>query len=269
MASSGFDTHQGVDRCADQAHQKVQDLWNGTPFYNYGLYIGGAESAAVHCTSTVAFSNFVQSVGFGIIPIWDDLQAPCTGNSKRMSSTASTARNQGITSAHNAQAAMSAFGFSTVDNVWLDMEIFDETNASCRTAVHSFIDGWDSVLGGVDDAGVYASHGNVQSLAGLANVPSAVWIARWDVAINSVWGIADVPNTLWKYDQRIHQYRHKTYNLPFGCSGAACTDGSIVVDVDCVNAWISGGVGTSDNDTNETNEANSVTAEPNCNAPAQ
>ena len=269
-ASSGFDTHQGIDKCGDQAHKKVQDLWNGSPFYNYGVYLGGAEGSFLGCTSTVAFVAFVRTVGFGMMPIWDDLQAPCTGNSKRMSSNATTAKNQGIAAAHSAQTAMSTFGFSTLDDVWLDMEIFDETNSSCKAAVHAYIDGWDSVLNGNLDAGVYVSHGNADSLRLLAHVPDAVWIANWSVAVNSVWGFADVPNSHWINDQRIHQYRgSKTYNLPFGCSGAGCTDGSIVVDVDCADAYIDQGTLTGENDSSEGAESNSPTAEPTCNAPAQ
>ena len=269
-ATSGYDTHQGIDKCGDQAHQKVQDLWNGSPFFNYGVYLGGAEGTYVGCTSTVAFVAFVRSVGFGMMPIWDDLQAPCSNNSKRMSSNTTTAKNQGITAAHNAQAAMSTFGFSTLDDVWLDMEIFDETNSSCRAAVHAYIDGWDSVLNANLDAGVYASHGNVDSLRLLAHVPNAVWITRWNVSINSVWGFTDVINSHWINDQRIHQYRGaKTYNLPFGCSGSGCTDGSIAVDVDCADAYIDQGALTGENDSNEGAESNSPTAEATCNAPAQ
>src|SRR5258708_24589869 len=218
-ASSGYDIHQGIEKCGDQAHATVQDLWTGTPFYNYGAYIGGAEGTYLSCTSTVAFVNFVKSVGFGMMPIWDDLQAPCTGNAKRMSSNTTTAKNQGITSAHNAQAAMATFGFATYDDVWLDMEMFDESNSSCKAAVHAYIDGWDSVLNAALEAGVYVNHANADSLRLLAHVPDAIWIARWDAEINSVWGFSDIPNTHWENDQRMHQYRGaKTYHLPWGCT---------------------------------------------------
>lgn len=269
-ASSGFDNHQGIDKCGDQTHTKVSDLWAGSPFYNYGVYIGGAEGDFLGCTSTTSFVAFVRGVGFGMFPIWDGLQAPCSANSKVMSSNTTTARNQGVTSAQNAQAAMSTFGFGSFDDVWLDMEAFSESNSSCRAAVHAYIDGWDSVLNSFVDAGVYANHSNVDSLFTLAHVPDAVWIAQWDTKINSVWGFSDIPNSHWINDQRIHQYRgSKTYQLPFGCSGSGCTDGSISVDVDCVNAYIDQGALTSDDDTTEGPESNSPTAEPTCNGPAQ
>jgi hypothetical protein len=271
-ASSDYDTHQGVDRCSDQNQKQVADLWNnGTPFFNYGLYIGGAEGGLLGCTSTVAFSNYVKSVGFGIMPIWDDLQPPCTGNGAVMSSNATTARGQGVTSAHNAQAAMTRFGFTSTDNVWLDIEPFTETNASCRAAVHAYIDGWDSVLNVGADAGVYIHHANANSLATLAHVPNALWIAHYSAAVNTVWGFSDIPDGSWVLDQRIHQYRgSKLYGLPWGCTaGAKCPDGQIQVDVNCVNAWMDGGALNADPDSAEGGEANSPAGEPTCNGPAQ
>lgn len=264
-AASGYDVHQGVDKCADQSHTKVADLWNGSPFYSYSMYLGGAEAAYLGCVSSSAFVSYVRGVGFAIAPIWDDLQAPCSGQAKLMSSNTTTARSQGVTSAHNAQAAASADGFASFDNIWLDIEQFDESNSSCRAAAHAYIQGWGSVLNAQFAAGVYLNWANVDSLWTVTNRPDSVWIADWTRLANTVWGFSQISNSHWENDQRIHQYRGlKTYSLPWGCSGSGCTDGSITVDVDCVDAWVSGGTFTADQDGDESTEANSPTAEATC-----
>ena len=169
------------------------------------------------CTATTGFVSSVRGVGFGFFPIWDDLQAPCTTNGARMSWNTSTAYNQGVTSAQNAQAAMNRFGFASYDDVWLDIEGYDSPNSSCRAAVLAYVDGWDAVLGPALDAGVYGSADNIDAYATLAHVSSAVDVAAWDTCLNSAWNLPDVPNSHWVYDQRIHQYRGRVVEcLPFG-----------------------------------------------------
>jgi hypothetical protein len=222
-------------------------------------------------------------MGWKIMPLWDDLQAPpgCVGAHEHMSDIPSTAYAQGQTSARNAQAAMSAFGFATNDTVWLDIEGYSYTGnsnpggRSCQAAVNQYITGWDSILGGsVNDAGVYGSSvgSQVYTWASLTSVPNFVWIADSNLSPNSVWNINPVggaiPNGWWVNDQRIHQYHLlKAYNYPTGCTGNQC----LTVDVDCINTYVDGPnlLATSDDDTYETNETNSVTAEPYCNGSAQ
>jgi hypothetical protein len=267
-ASSGYDVHQGIDKCGDQKDATVDALWTGTPFYNYGLYLGGAQSGWVSCTSSASFVSYVRNKGFGLMPLWDDLQAPCSSAAKKMSSNTTTARSQGVSAANAAKSTAAADGFTLSDVLWLDMEKFDESNASCKAAVHAYIDGWDSVLNTLTDAGIYVNPANAVSLLSLTNKPDFAWFSVWDVEVNSVWGISGVPNSDWLNDRRIHQYRGpKPYHLPWGCT-SNCTI-TVSVDVDCVNGWIAEGNDTSDNDSAETNEANSPTAEPTCNAPAQ
>lgn len=280
-AASAYDTHQGIDKCGDIRSQVVNgvtitwqqrliDLWNNSPFYNYGLYIGGAEGAYVGCISTTTFVSQVRLDNFGMFPLWDDLQPPCTGNHDLISTNVTTAQSQGVTSAHNAQSAMSTYGFTYYDDVWLDIEHFTESNTSCKADVHAYIQGWDSILSGYLDAGVYVNQENADSLASLATPPNAISISDWTRLPNTVWGFSNIPNDHWTYDQRIHQYRGPTtYYLPFGCLGSGCTDGTIAVDVDCADAWIDGGYGTSDSDSDESNEIGSPTAEPYCNSPSQ
>jgi hypothetical protein len=172
-----------------------------------------------------------------------------------------------VTAGNNAKTKMASLGFGSLDDVWLHIESYDESNSSCKAAAHAYIDGWDSVLNSGGRAGVYGSASNIDSFATLGNVPDAVDIAEWNADLNTVWGVAAVPNSHWTFDQRMHQYRaSKSYALPW--TGSDCThphpDGCVTVDVDCADTWLDQGSLVSDNDSDEGAEANSPTGDASC-----
>jgi hypothetical protein len=256
-SASGFSVHQGVDSCAIPTTTQLNSLWTGTPFFQWGYYLGGAQAQAVGCVPWSASKlATARSIGWGFTPIWDDLQAPvgCGPFAAHMSMNTTTAYNQGVTSAKNAFDAMLAAGFLGNDQVWLDIEGYSYGVAGCKAAVNSYVNGWSAQLGG--DAGVYGSvtGSQVDSWWTISHPPLEVWIAAWNVPSsnpNTVWGISGVANSHWNGDQRMHQYRgSRNYS-------------GIDVDVDCAVAWIDQGT-TVDSETSETSEANSVTAEPLC-----
>lgn len=263
-AASGWSVRQGIDSCAIPTDSQLTALWSGTPFYQWGYYLGGATAAAAGCAPwSAAKLSTARTIGWAFTPIWDDLQAPsgCGGNfSQRMSINTTTAHNQGVTSAQNAEAAMLAAGFSGTDQVWLDIEAYSYLTSGCKAAVNAYVDGWSQQLS--LDSGVYGSSvgSQVDSWATIAHPPFMVWMAAWDLPAanpNTVWGIVGVSDTHWKRDYRMHQYRvGRTYS-------------GIIVDVDCAVAWIDGGSLNSDVETSETNEDNSITAEPLCPGPTQ
>jgi len=258
-ASSGYSVHQGVDSCAVPTTSQLNALWAGTPFHQWGYYLGGATAQAAGCAAWSASKlATARGIGWGFTPIWDDLQAPtgCGGSfSHRMSINTSTARSQGVTSANNAQAAMLAAGFSSSDQVWLDIEGYSYTTSGCKAAVNAYVDGWSATLG--TNAGVYgsATGSQVDSWASIANPPLMVWIAVYNGPTsnpNTVWNISGVSNSHWNVDHRMHQYRNsRTYS-------------GILVDVDCAVAWVDQGSTTGESETNEVNELGSITAEPVC-----
>lgn len=270
-AVSGFTDRQGVDACDYPSSSDLQALFTGTPFFDFGYYLGGAEAAAVGCAAwTSSTRTAARSIGWGFTPIWDDLQAP-TGCgpiingvrhdfAARMSASTTTAFNQGVTSANNALAAMTSAGFLSSDNVWLDVEAYDRTQTACKNAVNAYVNGWSSVTGA--SGGVYGSSSGsgVSDWASLANPPWAVWMAWTGGAVNTVWGITSVSNSLWVPDHRIHQYRtsqHKVaVSMPHG------------YDVDCLNTWGDQG-SNADDESSESSESASQTGDAACLGTAQ
>lgn len=125
-----------------------------------GIYVGGETADVVGCFKPDA--NWVESaraMGWGTVFIWDGLQAPCSGNTQKMSSDPELAYNQGVDAANRAFNRLGALGVDSTPSVeYLDIESFDESNISCRDAVNSFIRGWADQLAILGNrSGVYSS----------------------------------------------------------------------------------------------------------------
>ncbi|HEY3407091.1 MAG TPA: glycoside hydrolase domain-containing protein [Propionicimonas sp.] len=272
VAASGYDVHQGIDSCAVPSVTQMDWAWSHLPVWSWGIYLGGATARGVGCRAwTSSEMTSARTIGWGFMPIWDDLQAPCNTNmTYHISTNTTTAFNQGVTSAVNAGAAMTAAGFLSYDQVWLDIEAYaaapgctGSALTTSRAAVNAYVDGWSSQLGG--DSGVYgSSQGSyADDWSTIAHHPAEVWLAAWDLPSanpNTVWGIPGVVNGHRSNDQRVHQYRHHIVN--YSVVGNS-TNRTGSYDVDCLDGWLDGGLPW-DNDGDEGTEINSVTAEPLC-----
>ncbi len=270
-AASGYTNRQGVDACDDPSSGDLTALYSGTPFWDFGYYLGGAEAKAVGCAPwTASTLATARSIGWGFTPIWDDLQAPTSCGpvingvrhdfAARMSSSTTTAYNEGVASANAALAAMGAAGFGSADTVWLDIEGYDRTQQACANAVDAYVNGWSAAAG--VDSGVYgsASGSGVSDWAHIAHPPFAVWIADVGVNLNTVWNDSHVSNSSWVTDQRMHQYRTSQHavvvSMPHG------------YDVSCLNTWADQGSNL-DDETAESAEVNSPTGDASCYGTAQ
>jgi hypothetical protein len=225
------------------------------------MYIGGEEAAAVSCGIwSGAKASTARSVGWALVPIWDGLQAPCSGNAAKMSSNSTTAYNQGVTAADNAATAYFARGFQVVGALYLDMEAFSPADSTCRAAVKSFINGWVYQLTGkAIIAGVYGSSCASYATDWLNIAHPAVqgWLADWN-SVASAWNISCVPNSDWSDDSRHHQYRSGHFETWNGST--------LKVDSDCAAGYVdkyTTNPSLYDNDSGVT-EGNVSTDEPTC-----
>lgn len=265
-AASDYTDRQGVDACDYPSSNDLSALYAGTPFWDFGYYLGGAEASAAGCAPwTSATRTAARNIGWGFTPIWDDLQAPSgcgpviNGTrhdfAARMSINTTTAYNEGVSSANAALSAMSGAGFGSADTVWLDIEGYDRTQQACRNAVNAYVNGWSAAAG--VDAGVYgsASGSGVSDWAHISHPPFAVWIANPGINLNTVWNDPYVSNSYWVYDQRMHQYRTSQHKVPVSMPNG--------YDVDCLNTWADQG-SNFDDETNEASEASSLTGDATC-----
>lgn len=200
-------TGKGFDKCAIGTVSQMQAWWTNTPWSFANVYIGGANRA---CSQAGLTSSWVQSVfaqGWRLVPTWVGLQAPgssCTGCSK-MSTSTTTARQQGINEANAAADAVAALGFPAPTIIYFDMERYDPTSSS---AAKAFVNAWvERLHQRGHQAGVYGAGINAASdWAPIANPPEAVWIAQFN-NIDGVFGLSGLPDTLFANHQRIHQFQ--------------------------------------------------------------
>lgn len=200
-------TGKGFDKCAVGTVSQMQAWWTNTPWSWANVYIGGTNRGCSQPGLTAGWVSSVFAQGWRLVPTWVGLQAPgssCTGCSK-MSTSATTARQQGINEANAAADAVAALGFPAPTVIYFDMERYDPTT---HPAVKAFINAWvERLAQRGHQAGVYGAGVNATNdWAPIANPPQAVWIAQWN-NVDGVFGLSGLSNSLWANHQRIHQFQ--------------------------------------------------------------
>jgi hypothetical protein len=176
------------------------------------IYIGGQEMGCGYGNLSESWVQSAEAMGWSLMPTFVGLQAPCNNFSDEINP--SQAALQGQQAATQAVSDAASFGLGPGSPIYFDMEAYNETKASCVTAVLTFLDAWDRQLqasGYV--SGVYSSAGsgvinlqNTSSIGGhpLAK-PQAIWFALWDNAVNLT-GSPYLTPAVWSASARSKQY---------------------------------------------------------------
>src|SRR5450759_4345314 len=88
----------------------------------------------------------VRSMGWGLLPIYVGVQAPCVSQSGLATITASQAATQGSASADDAVARAQFFGLSAGAPIYYDMEAYNSAAPGCSQTVMTFISAWTAEL---------------------------------------------------------------------------------------------------------------------------
>ncbi|HKF89478.1 MAG TPA: glycoside hydrolase domain-containing protein, partial [Propionibacteriaceae bacterium] len=187
--------------------------WTASPYDAVGVYVGGVNRSCAQPNLTPAWVSTVSAKRWRLIPIYVGHQAPCTGGVNKVTFTASSAAAKGAADAADAVTKAKALGMLTGSAIYGDMENYSTTDATCRTAVLTFVSAWTKELHRQGYlSGMYAnlSLGATQ-LADAYNStsyarPDALWIARWD-SNPALTGWAGIPDSQWSRYQRGKQYR--------------------------------------------------------------
>jgi hypothetical protein len=235
-ASVGISQHKGFDACSAPSPAQMQGFWNNTPFWNIGIYIGGALRA---CGQPNLTSSWLQQegptgVGWHFLPIWVGPQAPCSGFRTTFSGDPATAYQQGRNEALSAYNAAVGLGMDAQNAPLIyDLEAFDSSNAGCVAATQRFIQGWvDQLHVPVAQlAGVYGSSCSsaLSAFASLNPAPDFIWGANW----NNNPSTTDLPcvsSGAWVNHQRHKQYaggHDETWNGVTLNIDSDCSDGPV------------------------------------------
>jgi hypothetical protein len=241
---------EGLDSCAAPSATQMANFWHNTPYWYWGIYIGGDERACSQANLTSSWISTVTSgsangisMAWKLLPIWVGPQDPCQpGFGSYISLNTSTALAQGKNEAISAYDAWVNLGQNSDTPIVYDMEASGGTITSgCLAAIRSFIEGWVVQLhvAPAQKAGVYTSTcgGDLSTFATIANPPDFIFGASYD-GNKSTSSMPCVPSSDW-----VHQQRHKQYQ---GGHNETWNGSTINVDSDCANSWVYGASGAQD-----------------------
>jgi hypothetical protein len=203
------------------------------------IYIGGQEMGCAYGNLSKTWVQAAEGMGWSLMPTFVGLQAPCNSFSDEINPSQAAA--QGQQAANQAVADATSFGLGPGSPIYFDMEAYNETKASCVTAVLTFLDAWDRQLkasGYV--SGVYSSAGsgvvNLQNTASIGGhalaEPQAIWFALWDNVVNLT-GSPYMTSAVWPASARSKQYAGPRVVSVGGIS--------LDIDSDLVNSAVAGG----------------------------
>lgn len=154
----------GFDACTLPTTTQLSTWHTSSPYQVVGVYIGGENYA--NCSSSLSKLNasYVSTIlgqGWQIEPLWVGLQGVggCGGKCSNFSTDPTTARQQGVTEADSAVAAMTALGLTQGSPIVYDMEAYTRTSQTNVAASQAFLEGWTTELHAKGYlSAVYSSH---------------------------------------------------------------------------------------------------------------
>jgi len=181
----------------------------------------------------------VRSMGWGLLPIYVGVQAPCVGQSGLATIIASQAAMQGTTSADDAVAQAQRFGLGSGTPIYYDMEAYSSSASGCTATVMTFISAWTAELHRLRyESGAYGSSGSLmvdmsRSTGSTGFVaPDDVWFGHWN-QLQTTSDSSSYPafsDAYWSSHHRVHQYS----------GGSSQKWGGATVNVDA--SWADGSV---------------------------
>ena len=110
---------------------KIDSLaaWLASPYRALGIYIGGVNRACANNQLTPDWTAAAVSTGWGLIPLYVGLQAPCVGQGGLAKISPSLASSQGTAAADDADARASTVGLAPGSPIYFDMEGYALSNA--------------------------------------------------------------------------------------------------------------------------------------------
>lgn len=188
--------------------------WRASPYRAVGIYYGGRGR---HCLKQPLLSRSwalgARALGWQLLPVYVGSQSPCVRNKSKWDvRMGSQPWEQGRREGRDAVRRAKALGMVKRSALYLDMEAYDRKNATCARATLTFIRGWNREVrsrgyfpGFYSSANSGVRHLENARRAGIHDLPSVVWFARWGKK-PALYGEPVLRPTAWHPHRRIHQY---------------------------------------------------------------
>jgi hypothetical protein len=201
-------TLPGFDTCTAPSLRAMR-AWR-SKYAVAGIYIGGSNMACDYGNLSAGWVRTVTSTGWGLLPVYVGLQAPCYGYGQMIKPGKAAAEGQAA--AEDAVDDATTFGLPQWSPIYYDMEAYNENNRRCVGAVLSFLSAWTKELNTLRYfSGVYSSaDSGVQDLqsaavSGTVSEPQAIWFALWD-GQRSLTDAPVIEQQPWLVTDRVKQY---------------------------------------------------------------
>lgn len=211
-ASATHFSGRAFDTCT-APRLSTMSRWLSSNYRGVGVYIGGPLRACSQRHLSKRWVRRVSAMGWGVIPIYVGLQAPCRKHSPQYEISTKRATKQGKTAARAATRQARRLGLLPGSAIYLDLEGYPDHRPRCRKAVLRYASGWTKGLhsrgylsGVYSPMGSGARHFADAYRSRSLSRPDALWAARWDRK-PSLHGWGPVPDRMWPSGQRGKQYR--------------------------------------------------------------
>jgi len=96
-AGSQPDRRVGFDKCAVPTEGQMLNWWPGSPYFDVGIYVGGASLGCSNSGLIPQWVTDVKGYGWGMIPVWSGPQAPCACDHNKPVPSMATLKSLGTT----------------------------------------------------------------------------------------------------------------------------------------------------------------------------
>lgn len=206
-------TGWGFDTCETPSLSSMK-AWNASPYRAVGVYVGGRGRACkTQPNLTTEWVRSVTASDWKVLPIYVGSQAPCVhaSHKKHVPITGDPAA-AGAAEGADAVDSAARLGMKKNSAIYLDMEAYEVADRACADTTLEFVRAWNREVtsrgylpGFYSSADSGVRHMESARVAGVKDLPEAMWFARWKVSPS----VEDEPSlaaTAWTPNRRIHQY---------------------------------------------------------------
>ncbi|MET7595063.1 MULTISPECIES: DUF1906 domain-containing protein [unclassified Streptomyces] len=177
------------DTCHTQSADTMR-RWLASRYRAVGVYFGGRGRACPHQPLlTHGWMKTVKKQGWKVLPLYVGSQSNCvTGSSKRNVTVGRHPWQRGKTEAADAVRRAKAIGIQQGSPLYLDVEAYNHHDKKCAASTLKFVRGFNREVrargylpGFYSSASTGVKHMETARRAGVKDLPSVIWFARWRV----------------------------------------------------------------------------------------
>lgn len=216
-AGSGKPVHfngWGFDTCEAPSLATMRAWRRASPYRAVGIYFGGRGRGCPRQKNlNKQWITAVDRMGWFLLPVYVGSQSPCVhARDKRRYAIGRAPWNQGVREARDAVKRARWHRMIAGSTLYLDIEAYDLRNKACAQRTLTFVRGWNREIrrhgyipGYYSSASSGVRHMEWARKAGMKDLPSVMWFARWKVP-PSVQHEPSLHRRAWMPHRRIHQY---------------------------------------------------------------